>query len=137
MCRRGCVGSHEPLMRLAEALKSPIAHALGGKESVEWDDPYDVGTTTLIGFTLGCHKPTHPQYLTKLLGQHVVADAAFTCDVGTTPETAASNAHASCEELERSSLELLRPCFPPSRSIRLLGVPIFNLAANDPSSRPP
>ena len=40
-------------MRLAEALKSPIVHALGGKESVEPDNPYDVGMTGLIGFTSG------------------------------------------------------------------------------------
>lgn len=55
MCGRGCAGSHDSLMRLAEALKSPIVHALGGKESVEWDNPYDVGMTGLIGFTSGYH----------------------------------------------------------------------------------
>ena len=43
---------------------------------------------------------------------------------------------ASREQLERISLELLRPCFPPPRGIRLLGVTISNLAASDPSSRP-
>ncbi len=52
-CGRGCAGAHEPLMRLAEALKSPIVHALGGKEHVEWDNPYDVGMTGLIGFSSG------------------------------------------------------------------------------------
>ncbi len=53
LCGRGCYGAHEPLMRLAEALKSPIVHALGGKEGVEWDNPYDVGMTGLIGFASG------------------------------------------------------------------------------------
>ena len=53
LCGRGCVGAHAPLMRLAEALKSPIVHALGGKESVEHDNPYDVGMTGLIGFSSG------------------------------------------------------------------------------------
>ncbi len=38
-CGRGCAGSHAPLLQLAEALKSPIVHALGGKEHVEWDNP--------------------------------------------------------------------------------------------------
>ncbi len=52
-CGRGCAGAHEPLMRLAEALKSPIVHALGGKEHVEYDNPYDVGMTGLIGFSSG------------------------------------------------------------------------------------
>ena len=42
-----------PLMQLAEALKSPIVHALGGKEHVEYDNPYDVGMTGFIGFSSG------------------------------------------------------------------------------------
>ena len=53
LCGRGCFGAHAPLMRLAGALKSPIVHALGGKEGVEWDNPYDVGMTGLIGFRSG------------------------------------------------------------------------------------
>ena len=52
-CGRGCAGSHAPLMQLAEVLKSPIVHALGGKEHVEYDNPYDVGMTGLIGFSSG------------------------------------------------------------------------------------
>lgn len=31
LCGRGCAGAHAPLMQLAERLKSPIVHALGGK----------------------------------------------------------------------------------------------------------
>ena len=53
LCGRGCAGAHGPLIRLAETLKSPIVHALGGKEYVEWDNPYDVGMTGLIGFSSG------------------------------------------------------------------------------------
>lgn len=53
LCGRGCYGVHAPLMRLAETLKSPIVHALGGKEGVEHDNPYDVGMTGLIGFSSG------------------------------------------------------------------------------------
>ena len=53
LCGRGCAGAHAPLMQLAEALKAPIVHALGGKEYVEWDNPYDVGMTGLIGFSSG------------------------------------------------------------------------------------
>ena len=55
LCGRGCFGAHAPLLRLAEALKSPIVHALGGKEGVEWDNPFDVGMTGLIGFSSGYH----------------------------------------------------------------------------------
>ena len=52
-CGRGCAGAHAALMQLAEMLKSPIVHALGGKEHVEYDNPYDVGMTGLIGFSSG------------------------------------------------------------------------------------
>ncbi|HVX76439.1 MAG TPA: ubiquinone-dependent pyruvate dehydrogenase [Bradyrhizobium sp.] len=52
-CGRGCAGAHDTLMKLAEALKSPMVHALGGKEHVEFDNPYDVGMTGFIGFSSG------------------------------------------------------------------------------------
>ncbi len=52
-CGRGCAGAHDELMALAEALKSPMVHALGGKEYVEYDNPYDVGMTGFIGFSSG------------------------------------------------------------------------------------
>jgi pyruvate dehydrogenase (quinone) len=52
-CGRGCAGAHGSLMQLAETLKSPIVHALGGKEHVEFDNPYDVGMTGFIGFSSG------------------------------------------------------------------------------------
>lgn len=51
----GCSGAHTELMKLAAQLKAPIVHALRGKEHVEWDNPYDVGMTGLIGFSSGYH----------------------------------------------------------------------------------
>src|SRR6202140_3411960 len=53
VCGRGCAGAHDSLMKLAEVLKSPIVHALGGKDHVEYDNPYDVGMTGFIGFSSG------------------------------------------------------------------------------------
>ncbi|AUL49026.1 pyruvate dehydrogenase [Bordetella trematum] len=52
-CGRGCAGAHDALMQVAQALQSPIVHALGGKEFVEYDNPFDVGMTGLIGFSSG------------------------------------------------------------------------------------
>jgi pyruvate dehydrogenase (quinone) len=52
-CGRGCAGAHTPLMQLAETLKAPIVHALGGKDHVEYNNPYDVGMTGFIGFSSG------------------------------------------------------------------------------------
>ena len=49
----GCNGAHAELLATAEALKSPIVHALRGKEHIEYDNPFDVGMTGLIGFSSG------------------------------------------------------------------------------------
>ena len=52
-CGAGCAGAHDRLILLASRLKAPIVHAMRGKEHVEWDNPYDVGMTGLIGFSSG------------------------------------------------------------------------------------
>ena len=51
----GCAGAHDQVLALAEALQAPVVHALRGKEYVEWDNPFDVGMTGLIGFSSGYH----------------------------------------------------------------------------------
>jgi pyruvate dehydrogenase (quinone) len=51
----GCAGSHAELMALAGKLKAPIVHALRGKEYIEFDNPFDVGMTGLLGFSSGYH----------------------------------------------------------------------------------
>ncbi|AUW42582.1 ubiquinone-dependent pyruvate dehydrogenase [Rhizobium leguminosarum] len=53
LCGRGCKGAHAEVLALAERLKAPIVHALGGKEYIEYDNPYDVGMTGFIGFSSG------------------------------------------------------------------------------------
>jgi pyruvate dehydrogenase (quinone) len=51
----GCAGAHAELLAVAERLKAPIVHALRGKEFIEYDNPYDVGMTGLLGFSSGYH----------------------------------------------------------------------------------
>jgi pyruvate dehydrogenase (quinone) len=53
LCGSGCAGAHSELLELGERLKAPMVHAMRGKEHVEWDNPYDVGMTGLIGFSSG------------------------------------------------------------------------------------
>ena len=55
MCGSGCAGAHKELLEFAGKLNAPIVHALRGKEHVEYDNPYDVGMTGLIGFSSGFH----------------------------------------------------------------------------------
>ncbi len=49
----GCAGAHAELIAIARALQAPIVHALRGKEHVEYDNPFDVGMTGLLGFASG------------------------------------------------------------------------------------
>jgi pyruvate dehydrogenase (quinone) len=53
LCGSGCQGAHDELLAVGERLKAPMVHAMRGKEYVEWDNPYDVGMTGLIGFSSG------------------------------------------------------------------------------------
>ena len=62
----GCAGAHDQLIELAAALKAPVVHAFRGKEFVEYDNPYDVGMTGLIGFSSGYRAMEHCDALVML-----------------------------------------------------------------------
>ena len=49
----GCAGAHDELIATAAKLKAPVVHAMRGKEYIEYDNPYDVGMTGLLGFSSG------------------------------------------------------------------------------------
>jgi pyruvate dehydrogenase (quinone) len=51
----GCAGAHDELVELASKLKAPVVHAMRGKEFIEYDNPFDVGMTGLLGFSSGYH----------------------------------------------------------------------------------
>lgn len=59
LCGAGCAGAHDEVVALAAKLQAPIVHALRGKEYLEFDNPYDVGMTGLIGFSSGYHAMRH------------------------------------------------------------------------------
>jgi len=49
----GCSGAHAELMEVAGKLQAPIVHTMRGKEFIEYDNPFDVGMTGLLGFSSG------------------------------------------------------------------------------------
>lgn len=51
----GTEGAHSELIAIADALQAPIVHTMRGKEFVEYDNPFDVGMTGLLGFSSGYH----------------------------------------------------------------------------------
>ncbi len=62
----GCAGAHDQLLRFAGAVQAPVLHAFRGKEFVEYDNPYDVGMTGLIGFSSGYRAMEHCDTLVML-----------------------------------------------------------------------
>jgi len=46
----GAAGAHDELMRLASKAKAPVGHSLRGKDFVQYDNPFDVGMTGLLGY---------------------------------------------------------------------------------------
>ncbi|MET0978168.1 MAG: ubiquinone-dependent pyruvate dehydrogenase [Paeniglutamicibacter terrestris] len=49
----GVAGAHTQVVNFAQRLGAPIVHALRGKEHIEYNNPYDVGMTGLLGFASG------------------------------------------------------------------------------------
>ena len=66
-CGAGCRDAHAEVMELAGKLLAPVGHALGGKEWVQYDNPFDVGMNGLLGYG-AAHKATHEADLLLLLG---------------------------------------------------------------------
>jgi len=51
----GCAGAHDEVVATAARLKSPMAHTSRGKDFVEYENPYNVGMTGMIGGPAGYH----------------------------------------------------------------------------------
>ncbi len=66
-CGAGTRGAHAEVMALAETVSAPIGHTLRGKEWIQYDNPYDVGMSGLLGYG-ACHEAMHECDLLILLG---------------------------------------------------------------------
>lgn len=51
----GCTGAHDEVVELAGRLGAPVAHTTRGKDALEYDNPYNVGMTGVIGMEAGYH----------------------------------------------------------------------------------
>jgi pyruvate dehydrogenase (quinone) len=63
----GCAGAHAELIELAGKLNAPIVHAMRGKEFIEYDNPFDVGMTGLLGFSSGYRYRQEPHAVRQSL----------------------------------------------------------------------
>jgi pyruvate dehydrogenase (quinone) len=66
-CGIGCADSHAEVISLAEMLKSPVGHSYRGKPFVEYENPFDVGMSGLLGFG-AAYEAMHECDLLLLLG---------------------------------------------------------------------
>src|SRR5262245_30595436 len=62
----GCAGAHDQLIGVAGKLQAPIVHAMRGKEFIEYDNPFDVGMTGLLGFASGYYALMHCETMLML-----------------------------------------------------------------------
>ena len=46
----GVEGAHDEVIELADVLKAPIGHTLRGKDFIQYNNPFDVGMTGLLGY---------------------------------------------------------------------------------------
>jgi pyruvate dehydrogenase (quinone) len=63
----GCEDAHDEVVALAEKVKAPVGHTYRGKPFVEYNNPYDMGMTGMIGFGM-CYEAIHECDLLLLLG---------------------------------------------------------------------
>jgi pyruvate dehydrogenase (quinone) len=66
-CGLGAAESHKEIIQLAEKLKSPVAYSYKAKMAIQYDNPYEVGLTGLLGIPSAYHA-MHECELLVLLG---------------------------------------------------------------------
>ena len=66
-CGFGAIHAHDEIIRLAEALKAPVGYTFRGKMGIQYDNPYDVGMTGLLGLPSAFHA-MHESDIVLLLG---------------------------------------------------------------------
>ncbi|MEU6853097.1 pyruvate dehydrogenase [Actinacidiphila alni] len=79
-CGSGTAGSHDEVMAFAERVKAPVGHALRGKEWIQYDNPYDVGMSGLLGYG-AAYEAMHECDLLILLGTDFPYNAFLPDDV--------------------------------------------------------
>jgi pyruvate dehydrogenase (quinone) len=73
-CGAGARGARAEVMELAGRLQSPVGHTLRGKEWIQYDNPYDVGMSGMLGYG-ACYQAMQDADLLLLLGTDFPYDA--------------------------------------------------------------
>jgi len=78
----GVRGAHDDVLALADKIASPVGHSLRGKEWIQYDNPFDVGMSGLLGYG-SCYDAMHEADLLILLGTDFPYDQFLPEDVRT------------------------------------------------------
>jgi len=63
----GVRGAHDDVLALADRIAAPVGHSLRGKEFIQYDNPFDVGMSGLLGYG-SAHEAMYEADLLLLLG---------------------------------------------------------------------
>ncbi|MCU1414113.1 MAG: pyruvate dehydrogenase [Microbacteriaceae bacterium] len=63
----GVEGAHDEVVAFADLIAAPVGHSLRGKQWIQYDNPFDVGMTGLLGYG-AAHAGIHDADLVILLG---------------------------------------------------------------------
>jgi pyruvate dehydrogenase (quinone) len=63
----GAIGQHDLVIELAEVLNAPVGHSMRGKDVIQYDNPFDVGMTGLLGYG-AAHAGIHDADVMLMLG---------------------------------------------------------------------
>ncbi|MCU1407345.1 MAG: pyruvate dehydrogenase [Glaciihabitans sp.] len=63
----GVRGAHDEVVAFADLVAAPVGHSMRGKEWIQYDNPFDVGMTGLLGYG-AAHAGIHDAELVILLG---------------------------------------------------------------------
>ncbi|MCI2958388.1 pyruvate dehydrogenase [Agromyces atrinae] len=124
----GVQGAHDAVIAFAERIKAPIGHSLRGKEWIQYDNPYDIGMTGLLGYG-AAHAGIHDADLLILLG----TDFPYSQFLPDPSKVVIAQVDANAEHLGRrvsvahpvhgdvlATLELLTPLVTEKTSTRFL-----------------
>lgn len=66
-CGAGACEAHDEIIQLASMVKSPVAYSFRGKMAIQYDNPYEIGMTGLLGLPAAYHS-MHESDVLLLLG---------------------------------------------------------------------
>lgn len=65
-CGIGCKGAHEEVIALSEKLNAPVAYTFKSKMEIQYENPYEVGMTGLLGMPSGYYSMHEAEVLVML-----------------------------------------------------------------------